>query len=268
MIPESAVLEDVRFLVRSPNRLAVLTAIRDEPRPRQELRGVTDASRVTLSRILRDFEDREWIDHVDGRYRRTPRGAVVASELARVFSNLDAVENLGETLSWLPVERFEFELGRLADATVVTATDNDLTAPITWTADRVRGAARVRNVAPGISSEVVDAYLEAAENDGRSLETVLFDRVTEHVREDANLRRKVIEMIESDRITVRRYDGDALPILVSICDDAVVICGRPEPTSVPQAVDSTDPEVLAWAASYVESVRADARPLDVEAFTP
>lgn len=260
------VLDEVEFLVRSANRLDLLAAIRDRPRTRRELRAVTDSSRVTLSRILGDLEDRGWIERVDGRYEPTPEGSVVAREVARLFDNLGTVENLGETLRWLPVEAFDFELARLADATVVTPTERDLTAPITRTARRVREARRVRNVATGVSAEVIDAYLADAEWD-RSCESVLHARVFDFVEGDPNLCRKLAELVAVDHVSVYRYDGEEPPVMLTVCDDVVVLCGRSDSRSSPEGVETDDPAVRAWATDAFESYRENAEPVDTGAFT-
>lgn len=267
MYADPSVLDDVEFLVTSSNRLDVFDAIQTAPHERHELREHTDASRVTLSRILGDLEDRHWIVRVDGRYEPTPLGEVVATELTRLFANLDAVNRLNDTLRWLPVERFDFELRDLADATVVTSTDRELTAAITHTADRVRGATRVRNVATGISSEVVDAYLAAASHDDRSLETVFHESVFDVVEGDDGLRQQVQEMLEAENITVRRFDGDAPPIMLTICDDVVLVCGRSDERSPPEGVETSNDAVRAWAESYFETLRADATRVERTAFT-
>lgn len=268
MSPDAPPADDVRFLLRSANRLDVLSAVHDAPRTRHELREATGSSRVTVSRILGDLEERSWVDRVGDRYEATARGSVVAREVTRTFENLAAVDTLGETLSWLPVERFDFELSRLADATVVTPTERDLTATVTLVSTRVREAERVRNVAPGISAEVVDAYLESARREGHRLETVLGAPVVELAREDPDLRGRVAELCETDRVTVRRYDGDEATTLVTICDDVVLFCGQPEGGSVPQAVETTDEAVREWAASHVDAIWSAARPLEFAAFTP
>lgn len=145
-------LDDVEFLVRSTNRLDVLDAIRTAPRSRDELREDTDVSRVTLSRILADFEDRRWIARRNGHYESTPEGTVVAAEVGRLFGNLAAVDALGPTLRWLPTERFDFELGRLAGAEVMVPDGHDLTAQIRWVSGRIAEANRVRAVATWVAS--------------------------------------------------------------------------------------------------------------------
>ncbi|WP_096391425.1 hypothetical protein [Halopenitus persicus] len=115
MYSNKTTLADVEFLVSSPNRLDVFDAVRTAPRPRHELRERIDASRVTLSRILRDLEDRKWIERNDGEYSPTPRGEIVTREVAQLFANLEALDGLEAALLWLPVELFDFDLARERD---------------------------------------------------------------------------------------------------------------------------------------------------------
>ena len=266
MYSDPDTLDDVRFLVRSPNRLEVFDAIRTGPRERHELREVTDSSRVTLARILADLEERGWIVREEDGYRTTPAGAVVAGEVSRLFSNVEAAVALDGTLRWLPTDQFDFELSRLGGATVITPTDQDLTRPITWTARRVRESRHVRNVATGISSEVVDAYLEAAAGTDRSLVTVFHERVFGLVEDDADLRAKVEEMLDAEAIEVYRYDGERPPVMLTVCDEFVVLCGRPDPRSTPDGVETDDEAVREWAISYFDSIRTVADPVESDPF--
>lgn len=267
MYSDESTLDDVEFLVSSPNRLDVFDAIRVASRPRHELRESTDASRVTLSRILGDLEDRGWIERIDGEYALTPEGSVVSGEVARTFANLEAIDALDATLEWLPVDLFDFDLACLSDATVLSSTKRDLTAAITHTATRVREASTVRNVATGISAEVVDAYLEAAERSDRSLETVLYDSVFDVVDGDEILQARLDSMVRADQITVYQLDGEEPPVMLTICDGVVVVCGQSDTQSPPEGLESTNETVRAWAESYFDEIRADATPVAPDAFT-
>lgn len=267
MYPNEATLDDVEFLVSSPNRLDVFDEIRTASQPRHELRERTDASRVTLSRILGDLEDRGWIARMEGDYGPTAEGAVVADEVAQLFANLAAIRGLRGTLEWLPVDLFDFDLSCLGDARVLASTDRNLTAAITHAATRVGEADRVRNVATGVSAEVVDAYLEGATHDDRSLETVFHASVFDTIRDDPTLRNQLDELLGSDRITVRRYDGEEPPVMLTICDDVVVMCGRPDSRSPPEGLETANPRVRWWAESYYDGIRADATPVSADPFT-
>jgi hypothetical protein len=49
--------DDVVFLARSPNRLAVLCAFVDGPTDRRALERTTGASRITVGRVLGDLTE-------------------------------------------------------------------------------------------------------------------------------------------------------------------------------------------------------------------
>lgn len=69
-------LNDVKFLAQSSNRVAVLDALDESPRPPHELREVTGASRMTVHRILDDLKDRGWIIRENGQCESTHLGAI------------------------------------------------------------------------------------------------------------------------------------------------------------------------------------------------
>jgi predicted transcriptional regulator len=51
--------------------VAVLEAIAEDPRSRQQLRDKLSVSRTTLARILNEFEEREWIPRQGTEYTTT-----------------------------------------------------------------------------------------------------------------------------------------------------------------------------------------------------
>lgn len=268
MYAGSSRLDDVEFLVRSTNRIDVLDAIRTAPRSRRELREETDFSRVTLGRILGDLEDRRWIVRRNGYYDATTEGTIVAAEVGRLFANLEAVDTLGGTLRWLPTDRFDFELGRLATAEVMISEGHDLTDQLRWVAERIGNADRVRSVATWISSEILAVLLESTIDREATFESVVAGYVVEHVLGVPELRDLVQELLATDRATLYRYDGDEDEVTMSIFSGGVLLCGQQDARSFPEAVATTDDVVVAWAESRFESLRAEATPVDATAFTP
>ena len=268
MYAGSSRLDNVEFLVRSTNRLDVLDALRTAPRSRRDLVETSDFSRATLSRILGDLEERRWIVRLNGHYDATTEGAVVAAEVGRLFDNLEAIDALGETLRWLPVERFDFELGRLVDAEVVVPNGHDLTAQIRWVAGRIEAADRVRSVATWVSSEILEALVESTIEGGCAFEGVVAGHVVEYVRDEPPLRESVRALLEADRAVLYRYDGDEAALTMSIYPDGVLLCGQRDARSFPEAVATTDEAVVSWAGAHYESLRAESERLDADAFTP
>lgn len=81
-------LETVAYLARSESRVAVLESVRDGPHTREELLETTDASRVTLDRVLGEFEDRGWAERTDEGYVPTREGEFVTGAFADLRAGL------------------------------------------------------------------------------------------------------------------------------------------------------------------------------------
>lgn len=266
--PRRGAREAVEFLVSSWNRFDVLDAVADGPRTRTELKERTDVSRVTLSRILSDLEDRGWIDREADRFEATASGAVVAAELSRLLDNVKAADDLGGVVEWLPVDQFDFDLRHLADATVITPGHGDLTAPTQDLVDLAHGCRRIRAIPTGITHEFIAALRDATVDGDLSLECLLPPAVFEVVSDDAELRRQFSNMSDSGQTRIFHYRGDASVPMLGIFDDRVMICGHGEGDVPPGTIETTDDFVRSWAESYFEARRAEGRQLEPGAFTP
>lgn len=257
-------IEPVEYLARSPSRLTVLHALDEEPRDREELMALTDVSRVTLSRFLGNFEERGWIERTDGEYRTTAAGSFVVAEMTRLLANLESLESLDGVIEWLPVDRFDFDLGRLRDAEVTTASWRDHTAQMRRVVDAIRGADRIRATASGTSRDVVDALWEATVRGNTSLAAVFDGTAVSVIRDDPELLAAVREMAEHGA-RFARYEGPEAPLVMSMtCDDTVLLCGHDMDGPPPGTLETTDERVRAWAATYFETVRSGASGLNLE----
>jgi predicted transcriptional regulator len=262
-------LEPVEYLARSPSRLEVLDAIHQDPRTRTELKELTDVSRVTLSRILANFEDRGWIERTNGGYEATSRGSFVATELTGLLANIQTLDHLDGVMEWLPTEEFDFELTCLRDADVSTSSWGDHTAQIRHVAESIPGSDRIVATASGVSRDVIDALWETTVNGDATFEALLDTTALEIIRADEELRRQVREMIGSGTTDWLLYEGEKEPLpMLMTCDDTVILCGHDEDGPPPGTLETTDEAVRSWAESYFDAVRADARPLDADAFSP
>jgi predicted transcriptional regulator len=260
-------LEPVEYLARSPSRLAVLDAICEGSRTRNELKGLTDVSRVTLSRILANLEGRGWIERRNGRYEATSRGSFVATELTGVLANIETLDHLDGVMEWLPTEEFDFPLTCLQDADVSTASWGDHTAQIRHVAENIPGSDRIVATASGVSREVVDALWETTVDGDTEFEGIYDTTALEIVRTDEELRRHHRDMLESGTTGCLLYEGAKEPLLmVMVCDDTVILCGHDEDGPPPGTLETTDEAVRSWAESYVASVRAESTAIDPDLF--
>lgn len=261
-------LDDVEFLARSDSRVAVLDLVRTAPRSRDDLKEATAVSRVTLSRILREFEERGWLARRDGEYEATPRGAFVAAEFTRLLDDVEAANDLDGALRWLPTEAFGFPLGCIADAEIVTPSRSDHTAAIRRVSAAVDRAEWVHGTATGVSREVIDALRDLTVERGGSLRMVLGPEAVEVIRTDAGLRHRFHEVLDAGDAAIARYAGDRPVLMVLLTDQEVLLCGHDEDGPPPGTVVTADETVRGWAAAYFESRRAESAPLDPATFTP
>lgn len=260
-------LDDVGYLSRSPSRIRVLEAIHETPHSQRDLRELTDVSRVTLSRILANFEGRGWIEQTNGQYETTSEGRYVARELTRLLTNMEMVESLDGVMDWLPVEQFDFDLTCLRDATVTTSSWEDHTAQIRAATNSIPGSERITATASGVSRPVAEAMWKTAVDGGSSVEVILDAAGMEIVLSDAELRQQFREMLEAGSTEFLRYEGDDEPLLmVTLCDDTVVLCGHDEDGPPPGTLETRDRAVRSWAESYFDSVRVDSSRIEPDFF--
>ncbi len=264
--PMHSSLADVEFLSRSESRVRILEGIREEPRTRNELKELTEASRFTLSRILADFEDRGWIERDGKRYETTGQGKVVAAEFETLLTNLDVAKALDGTLEWLQVEEFDFDLARLQDAEVITPSQSDHTAHIRRPAELFQRSDRIRTIATGVAYENIEAIHEATVEGDLQFTGILDASAFESVRTEPGLADPIGDILAADGTELYHYDGDDTLVMLIIGDDAVQMCGHDEDGPAPGTIETADPAVRSWAESYFTSVRADANPVEPEAF--
>lgn len=258
-------IEDLDYLSRSPSRIRVLERISDSPRSRHDLKQHVEASRTTLSRILADFEEREWITRTNGLYRTTPEGDIVASEVRRALNNMDAAKQLNGQLGWLPTDDFGFELHRLQDAEVATLHWND-PASIRQLAETLEGATCVKSIAAGLSREVVDVLWMVTVEQSATYEGVLSPAALDIIQDHPELRRQLDEILASNKTSIYEYQGDDPLAMVMVIDDLATICNHNSDSPHMEALLSDDEAFHAWCETYFESILAEAEPLATGAF--
>lgn len=108
--PGGDAFETVAFLAGPPNRIAVLDALlRSGPTTWPSLVDELDASRVTVSRIVDDFESRNWVVHEGVDYRVTPVGEVICERFKSLLETVESMDELSSVLAWLPAD-FEVDV--------------------------------------------------------------------------------------------------------------------------------------------------------------
>lgn len=184
-----------------------------------------------------------------------------------MLANIDAAEDMDDVLWWLPTERLGFDLECLRDAQISVQSQSDHTAAIRQVAALVHNGDQVRGIATGVSREVIEAFHDLIIDRNGTLDLILEPMAIDIVRTDAGLRQQFREVLDSEGATVYRYDGDDPVVMILFNDDTVSICGHDEQGPPPGTLQTTDATVRSWAEGYFESIRTEAEPIGVEAFT-
>lgn len=259
-------IEDVAFLARSAHRVAVLEALADGPRGRDDLRVETGASDPTIGRVLGDFEARGWTRR-DGRaYALTQPGAFVADHFGTLLAQMDTERRLRDVWRMLPGELDGFTLDLVADGVVTTVEPGDPYAPANRCASFYPKTDRVRGFDAALTAPHNFETLSELITEGLEAEFVIPSDVSRNLR--ASYPEADGAMASSDNLTT--WWNDALPLCrVIVFDDRVGVGGYdPDSGVLAVYVDSGSPELREWAVATFERFRREARPSVEERTTP
>lgn len=256
--------DDVAFLVRSPHRAAVLAALAETSRDRAALRERVGASRVTVGRITTDLEARGWVERDGNEYVATNAGRTVVVAYERFLDTVETTRRLEPLLEFLPVEAFPFELTALADAEVVRPTPTDPGSHLTRLRELFEAATEVRMVVHAVAPRVVAAAYEATLEGDHVTHGVLTPAVSEAIRANSDVRRKVRTMLDGGGMTL--YERPSVPYQVATFDETAIVSADDE-AGVPRGiVVSESPAVREWVHDEFERLSADATTLTADAF--
>lgn len=258
-------LDAVEFLARSENRIHALTTIADRPCDRSTLAETMDASRVTAQRILDDFERYGWAV-ADGRtYRATAIGAIVSEAFESLLTTVEATQRLAAVAPWLPPE-FDVDLRRLTDARITLPTHGDPIAPVRRSTALMDGAASVRGLGTGIAPNVLRINRDCVVDDGQSFEVIFSEDVLTVISSDTQMSGWVQELLAAGATVYRHED---VGLLLGEFDGEVVGLGVGDESGVPRGfIESCDSEVLDWFERTYTRYRAEAEPVERDAFRP
>jgi predicted transcriptional regulator len=259
---ESA-LAEIEFLALSPNRVAVLRRLAEEPHTRTDLVVATGASQATLGRILRDFEDRSWIRRVDGAYVATATGELVADGFLDLLDIVETETELRPIVEYLPTDALGFDLRRFDDATITVPSGTKPNAPVGRVLDLLGEASSVRAFSHAFnegSLGVVERLVTAGE---MTFEGVFSRDAIDAVADDEDLCRRLESLLESPDASVRVHEA-GIPLAVTVADDTVHLLLRDAHGVLQASVDTDDPVVRDWAHERFERYWKAGSPLDAD----
>lgn len=260
------VLEDVAFLARSGNRVQVLERLTEtgsEPAPLgydpRELQEITGASEATLSRILNEFQERDWARRTtEGNYVATPQGEHVAADFEPFIKSMETNRKLGAALGSIPPDELTIDLHHFQDATIRQQKPDEPIGMmyleayrettsfycLTWFASD-----------PALGMAIENGVLNGRITTYEGITASSANPIRDNHKGPPDMR-KIIDA--GGRLFV--YDG-RLPCNIFILDDLVFIS-----SDFRYIIESGNETVRDWALDMVERYRVESREVTVDEF--
>jgi predicted transcriptional regulator len=249
-------LEEIEYLSRSENRVRVLESLTRDALTRRELEDETGASQATLSRILEDFENRQWVRTQGADYEATPLGAWIAGSLGGLQQALDTSAELQAFEPWLPTDVDGFDVRWLAGADIVTPTATEPNAPMDRVEHALHTGDSVRVLSYAYNKNCLEANVTAVRERGQQYEGVYSDGAIQSLRETPEWRAQLETILDADTTTISVYHGE-IPCSLDIVDESVHLLLRDEYDVLRAVVESESAPLQQWAHSQFEQYRTD-----------
>lgn len=260
---KGSALADVEFLARSPHRVVALAAMAEGPQTRSELRSLTGASASTISRLLRAFEDRNWIRRSGAEYEATELGASVSAGLDEILECIATERRLRDVYGWLPPPEDGFSIEMCEDSVVTVSEPDNPYGPVNRFCELLTETETFRFV--GFDVPLLEPCRD-------QLRQQILEGMDTEIIDPPSIARYVLstygdhcaEVLDSGHLTVFLHAN--LPAYgIGIFDDRVAISGYdPDSGTVKVLVETDDEAARDWATTRFEAFRRQAQPLEPE----
>ena len=251
--------DGAQYLAGSPVRVAVLRALRREPRRPADLTDAVDATRTTVQRILGGFRERDWVVKRDAAYHVTPTGERVHDAYEALLDEVELADRYGGFAADLERVDAGFPAEAVDAGKLTVASDQNPLAAVDRITELLREGCgtEIRAVSP-IVIQQFNRAAAAALDAGAEVELVID--------------RDVVEASISDfaPATDRALDDDDATVYVSPDpveyglfrrDDVACVTAYDRRNNPRCVLESTDPTVVEWVDDRFESLVAEARKL-------
>lgn len=259
---------ELNFLTRSENRVTILKALIEESHRQRDLVDQTDISRVTVSRTLDAFHERGWIRKTDDGFTATPIGKIVAEDYAQLAETMDVACRLGPVVDLLPVERMDFDLRILANATISDPEDYDVLQTVDRWVTLIRESDRLDVFAYRSGRMVAEPIYEEISAGSLDMDAVLAPSELERVRNDPPTREIKQKIHEAGANYYVAAEDPDKPYSFGMFGDIAAIVGWDENSEPQVHLETRDEPVVEWVRAEFEALKADAEPLAVEDLAP
>lgn len=256
-------IDEIAFLANSENRVAVFETLVEAPRSRNEIRTRVGASRVTVARILRELEAREWIEGAGQEYAVTPLGEWVWDAFNCLMEEMEAERRLRELLQWLPSDLLTFDVRHLRDAEIFILDESDSTALVRKIVEFHRSGDRIRGITRDCAPEIIETQWRLTVHGDARVYLVITPDIVDAIHGHPPSKRRFCEMLDQEN--ARYFVCQHVPISVVVVDEAVGINLTDEQGVLKGGLKTDNETVRSWAVDLFETYREKARPVGPEA---
>lgn len=262
-------LEDIAYLSRSHNRVVILDALTDGPRSRRALAELTGVPRTTLDRIVNELEEKGWAERTaDGTYEATTRGTHIMRRFSPFLESVEAIHQLGDAITWLPIDELSIGLEHFNDAFVRQPETADPVETIDFMNDLLANASEFRVLAHLAPPEPLgETMYESVVSGQMSLDGVITDTLYSYLCDNPERAERWRTLVEAGADL--RWNEDPIPCNLWIFDETVLIKkSGPEPIDDSYGVPivSDDSTVLSWAHDLIDEWMAQGTRINGGAF--
>ncbi|MDR9380873.1 MAG: hypothetical protein RI560_04280 [Natronomonas sp.] len=253
--------EELAFLLRSDNRIEVLSALDDAaPLDRYELEGRLGASRRTITRIVGTLSERGYLRERDSGYALSAFGIAIARAYNGYRETAGLADRYRLLLRHLDADRLALDPELLRGAELIVATESSPYAILDRMLQLRAEATRVRELAPTVGAKSLGQLAERVEaEEGFEFEAVLpapaLDDAASHP-EYAEAQRT----IQASGAVDLYISSASFSFVLGVMDGTAVVGVQVDDR--PYAlVESTRPEFREWVDSRLDEYRAGATPI-------
>ncbi|MFC4246944.1 helix-turn-helix transcriptional regulator [Natribaculum luteum] len=253
---------DIGFLAGSPVRTSLIERLTTGPAQPADLVAHTGSSRTTVHRTLNELVDRGWVRRVDDGYAITGTGDLALEtyqDARRRFRTLDRFEAFLEGVDDAP----EIELEWLEGARLETESDENPHRPIERYADGLATAdgEEFYGVTPVITRQFIDVH-EPIIRGETTVKLVISNATLRAVADQYP--RQLRESLEFDNYEL--YATDETPSMgTTIYGERVFLGAYDDRRRLVAVVESTDPDLRAWATDCYQRLRESATRVTADA---
>lgn len=245
--------DSAQFLADSPDRLRLLTHLRETPASPSTLAEALSISHRSAQRNLSQFVEKDWAKKDEGVYHLTPTGELIAEEHEDYIGTLERIHEFEPFYRHLPDSSHAPDPRWLQDATLAVATPDNSQAPVHHYATSLQNfeTETIRMISPGLSRLFHNVHAELGFR-GVQTDLVMSSAMIERARELNPTEFKIV--ISVNILDLYRHPDD-IGFALTLGDDRLLMGAYDAEGQLQACLDTSDPDVLGWATQLYDRYR-------------